>query len=48
MTKEHYEMLKATGFLWELYPQLTGNWEKDKYDFFGYGSNDLEQRESLR
>lgn len=47
MTEESYKLLKASGFLWELYPELTGNWEKDKYDFFGYGDNNMEQGESL-
>lgn len=31
--KEYEELLK-TGMFWEWYPQLTGNWGKDKSDWF--------------
>ena len=28
--KEHYEKMLKSGFFWEFYPELSGNWEKDK------------------
>lgn len=29
-TKKKYNKLKSTGMFWEFYPELTGNWKKDK------------------
>ena len=29
-TKENYNKLLASGILLEVYPELSGNWEKDK------------------
>ena len=29
-TKENYDKLLASGMFWEFYPELTGNWDKDK------------------
>lgn len=29
MKKEYFELLK-TGMFWEFYPNLVGDWEKDK------------------
>ena len=31
--KEEYLSLLNSGMFWEFYPQLTGNWEKDKKDW---------------
>ena len=30
MEKEDYEKLLASGMFWEFFPELTGEWEKDK------------------
>ncbi len=29
-TKEDYDKLLSSGMFWEFYPELTGEWEKDK------------------
>lgn len=29
LTREEYDMLLISGFLWELYPEATGNYEVD-------------------
>ena len=29
MTKKEYNLLKATGLMWELHPDFTGNYNKD-------------------
>jgi hypothetical protein len=29
-TKENYLKLLHSGMFWEFYPELTGDWEKDK------------------
>ena len=29
-TKEHYDLLLKSGMFWEIYPELSGDWEKDK------------------
>jgi len=31
-TEEEYNKLKASGFLWEFYPEATGEWGKDSYN----------------
>ena len=30
MTEEDYRLLKESGMFWELYPELTGEWELDR------------------
>lgn len=32
-SKEKYVKLLDSGMFWEIYPELTGNWEKDKDEF---------------
>ena len=29
-TETHYRLLLASGMFWEIYPELTGDWDKDK------------------
>ena len=29
-TKEHYDLLLKSGMFWEIYPELSGDWENDK------------------
>jgi hypothetical protein len=31
--KEYKAVLNTTGIFFEFYPQLSGNWEKDKYQW---------------
>jgi hypothetical protein len=31
--REHYEKLVLSGMFWVYYPDLTGEWEKDKEGF---------------
>lgn len=31
---EYRKLLNETGMFFEFYPQLTGNWEKDKLEWF--------------
>ena len=31
--REEYKSLLNSGFFWEFYPQLTGEWEKDKEEW---------------
>jgi len=28
--ESNYELLLNSGMFWEIFPELTGNWEKDK------------------
>lgn len=30
--KEEYELLLKSGMFWEFHPELTGDWEKDKFE----------------
>ena len=32
--KDEYDLLLKSGMFWEFYPDLTGDWEKDKSKFF--------------
>lgn len=34
MTRHEYEKLLASGMFWELHPELSGDWHKDKFSFF--------------
>ncbi len=31
--KQRHQLLKESGMFWEIYPALTGDWEKDKVEF---------------
>lgn len=33
---EQYKLLKESGMMWEFHPDLTGNWEEDKYKYAQY------------
>ena len=39
-----YEGLMKTGMMWEWYPQLSGNWEKDKEEWLIHYEKLLESR----
>ena len=43
--KEAYDKLKNSGMFWELYPQLTGDYEEDKDFWF---EEYMEQMERMR
>jgi len=31
LSKKEYEALKASGFMWEFYPEATGDWYNDTH-----------------
>lgn len=31
--KQRHQQLKESGMFWEFYPNLSGDWEKDKIEF---------------
>ena len=43
---EYRKLLNETGMFWEWYPQLTGDWNKDKLDWFVEYSKLEERRTS--
>lgn len=32
--QKEYDKLKESGMFWELFPHLTGDWEKDKHEWY--------------
>lgn len=39
MVKDEYNKLLKSGMFWEMYPNLTGDWEEDKYSYEVTGSH---------
>lgn len=33
--REMYDLLRNSGMFWEIYPELSGDWEKDKKVILG-------------
>ncbi len=45
--KNEYEQVKASGMMWEWFPDYSGNWDTDKYNFAEFKKNQLRVKEDM-